>query len=58
MGLFGLKTYILSQISHRQSHFESLKQYYFGKPYVWVSKVTPEDQDDFGQGLTVNISEM
>ena len=42
MGLFGLKTYNLYQISHRQSHSESLRQYYmyFGKPYVWVSKVT------------------
>ena len=29
MGLFGLKTYILSKISRRQYHFESLKQYYF-----------------------------
>ena len=41
MELLGLKTYILSQISHKQSHFESLRQYYFEKPYVWVSKVTP-----------------
>ena len=41
MGLFGLKL-ILSQISHRQFHFESLKQYYFGKSYVWVSKNIPK----------------
>ena len=52
MGLFGLKTYILSQISHRQFHFESLKQYYFGKPCFGVQG-HPEDQGDFGQGLTV-----
>ena len=62
MRLFGLKTYILSQISHTQSHFESLRQYYFGKPYVRVSKLQshPECQGDLGmlgQGLTVNISE-
>ena len=59
MGLFGLKTYILSQISHKQSHFESLRQYYFGKLYVWVSTVQshPEYQGDFGQGSTVNIWE-
>ena len=58
MGLFGLKTNILSQISHRQFHFESLKQYYFGKPYICLGVQShPEDQGDFGQGLTVNISE-
>ena len=58
MGLFQLKTYILSQISHRQSHFESSKQYYFGKAYVCLGVQShPKDQDDFGQGLTVNISE-
>ena len=58
MGLFGLKTYILSQISHRQSHFESLKQYYVGKRYICLGVQShPEDQGDFGQGLTVNISE-
>ena len=42
MGQFGLTTYILSQMSHKQSHFESLRQYYIGKPYVWVPKVTPK----------------
>ena len=58
MGLFGLKTYILSQISHRQSHFESLKQYYVGKRYICLGVQShPEDQGDFGQGLAVNISE-
>ena len=58
MGLFGLKTYILSQISHRQSHFESLKQYYFGKPYICLGVQShPEDQGDLKQGLTANISE-
>ena len=58
MGLFGLRTYILSQISHRQFHFESLKQYYFGKSYISLGVQShPEDQGDFGHGLTVNISE-
>ena len=42
MRLFGLITSILSQISHQQSHFESLRQYYFGTPYAWGSKVTPK----------------
>ena len=56
MGLFGLTTYILSQISHKQSHFESLRQYYFGKPYICLGVQShPEDQGDFGQSLTVNI---
>ena len=40
--LFGSNIYIMSIISHRQYNFESLKQYYFGKPYVGVSKVTPK----------------
>ena len=40
MGLFGLNIYIMSIISHRQYKFESLKQYYFEKLYVGVSKVT------------------
>ena len=58
MGLFGLKTYIVSQESHRQSNFESLKQYYFEKPYICLGVQShPEDQGDFGQGLAVNISE-
>ena len=56
-GAVWVKTFILSQISHRQSHFESLKQYYFGKPYICLGvQSRPEDQGDFGQGLTVNIS--
>ena len=45
MGLFGSNIYIMSMMSHRQYNFESLKQYYFGKPYtmyVGVSKVTPK----------------
>ena len=43
MELFGLNNLnILSQVSLQQSHFESLRQNYFGKPYVWVSKVTPK----------------
>ena len=42
MGLFGSNISIMSIISHRQYNFESLKQYYFGKPYVGVSKVTPK----------------
>ena len=62
MGLFGLKIYIMSIISHRQYNFESLKQYYmyFGKPYIHVClgvQSHPEDRGDFGQGSTVNISE-
>ena len=66
MELFGLKTYILSQISHKQSHFESLRQYYFEKPYTCIHvhvhvclgvQSHPEDQGDLGQGLTVNIWE-
>ena len=58
MGLFGLKTYILSQISQRQYNFESLKQNYFGKPYTCLGVQShPEHQGDFGQGSTVNISE-
>ena len=53
-----ITTYILSQISHKQSHFESLRQYYFGKPYICLGVQShPEDQGDFGQGLTVNIWE-
>ena len=56
MELFGLKTYILSQISHKQSHFESSRQFYFEKPYICLGVQShPEDQGDFGQGLTVNI---
>ena len=56
MGQFGLTTYILSQMSHKQSHFESLRQYYFGKPNICLGVQSyPEDQGDFGQGLTVNI---
>ena len=56
MELLGLKTYILSQISHKQSHFESLRQYYFEKPYICLGVQShPEDQGDFGQGLTVNF---
>ena len=42
MGLFGSDISIMSIISHRQYNFESLKQYYFGKSYVDVSKVTPK----------------
>ena len=58
MGLFGLITSILPQISHRQSHFESLKQYYFGKPYICLGVQShPKDQGDFEQASTLNISE-
>ena len=58
MKLFGLKTYILSQISHKQSDFESLRQYYFEKPYICLGVQShPEDQGDLGQCLTVNIWE-
>ena len=58
MELFGLKTYILSQISHKQSNFESLRQYYFEKPYICLGVQShPEDQGDLGQGLTVNMWE-
>ena len=59
MGLFGSNIYIMSIISQRQYNFESLRQYYFGKPYVGVSKLQshPEDRGDFGQGSTENISE-
>ena len=32
MGLSGSNINIMSMISHRQYNFESLKQYYFGKP--------------------------
>ena len=50
MGLFGSNIYIMSIISHRQYNFESLKQYYFGKP-CWCVQSHPEDQGDFGQGF-------
>ena len=57
-GAVWFKAYILSQISHRQSHFESLKQYYSGKPYICLGVQShPEDQGDFEQGSTLNISE-
>ena len=54
MGLFGSNIYIMSIIRHRQYNFESLKQSYFGKPYVGVQS-HPEDRGDFGQGSTENI---
>ena len=61
MGLFGLKTYtyILSQISHRQFHFESLKPVLLWKTIYLGVQSHHEDQGDFGQVffLTVNISE-
>ena len=48
----------MSIISHRQYHFESLKQYYYGKPYIyWCVQSHPEDRGDFGQGSTDTISE-
>ena len=37
------------------SHFESLRQYYYGKPLCLGVQSHPEDQGDFGQSLTVNI---
>ena len=49
--------YIMSIISHRQYNFESLKQYYFGKPYMLCVQSHPEDRGDFGQGSTENILE-
>ena len=62
MGLFGSNIYIMSITSHIHVHvqynFESLKQYYFGKPYIcWCVQSHPEDRGDFGQGSTANISE-
>ena len=58
MGLFELETLYLIQNSHRQYHFESLKQHYFGKPYICVGVHShPEDQGDFEHGSTVSISE-
>ena len=40
------------------STFKSLKQYYLGKPYYMLRcPKSPEDQGDFEQGSTVNISE-
>ena len=58
MGLFGSNIYIMSIISYGQCNFESLKQYYFGKPYIcWCVQSHPEDRGDFGQGSTENISE-
>ena len=58
MGLFGSNIYIMSRISQRQYNFESLRQYYFGKPYIcWCVQSHPEDRGDFGQGSTENISE-
>ena len=58
MGLFGSNIYTMSIISHRQYNFESLRQYYFGKPYIcWCVQSHPEDHGDFGQGSTENISE-
>ena len=58
MGLFGSNIYIMSIISHRQYNFESLKQYYYGKPYIcWCVQSHPENRGDFGQGSTENISE-
>ena len=71
MGLFGSNIYIMSiiHVSHIQYNFESLKKYYFGKPYIcWYNMLYtcvhvihvqshPEDRGDFGQGSTANISE-
>ena len=57
MRLFGLETYMLSQISHKQSNFESLRQYYFGILLCLGVQSHPEDHCDFGQGSTVNIWE-
>ena len=48
MELFELKTYILSKVSHRLYHFESLKQYYLnGKQYSLGVQNHPEDQGDW-----------
>ena len=58
MGLFRSNIYIMSIISHGQYNFESLKQYYFGKPYVGVSKVTPKTVvtlDKFLQKIFQNV---
>ena len=57
MGLFGSNIYIMFIISHRQYNFESLKQYYFRKPYMLVCQSHPEDRGEFGQGSRENISE-
>ena len=58
MALFGLKSYILSKVSHRQYNFESLKQYYFGKPYICLGVQSHlEDWGEFEHGSTENISE-
>ena len=47
----------LSQMNHKQSHFESLRQYYLENHICLGVQSHPEDQGDFGQGLTVNIWE-
>ena len=44
-------------ISHRQYNVESLRQYYFGKPYVGVSKVTPKTVVTLDKVRSENISE-
>ena len=44
-----------NQISHKQSNFESLRQYYFGILLCLGVQSHPEDHCDFGQGSTVNI---
>ena len=59
MGLYRSNIYIMSIISHRQYNLESLKQYYFGKPYVGVSKVTPKTLvtlDKFQQKIFQNVT--
>ena len=59
MGLFGLITYILSQISHKQSHFESLKhKHSFGKSEnlskIFLAEILVFDHDYKGKSSSSN----
>ena len=59
-GLFGLNTLTMSNINHRLYHFESLRQYYFGKnTYVWLSKFIPKTGvtlDEVQQKIYQNVA--
>ena len=55
MGLFGLTTYILSQISHKTISFWILEAVLLWKIICLGVQSHPEDQGDFGQDLIVNI---
>ena len=58
MGLFRLKTYILSKISHMWYHLEALKQYYLENHSLGIESY-PEDRvslDKFQQKIYQNVS--